>query len=42
MLWFKTSGSKPAENEQVLIHDGGRNRREIGRITWRKNPATAT
>ena len=31
MPWFKASEWKPAEGEQVLIHDGARERVEFGR-----------
>lgn len=31
MPWFRTSESKPAENERVLIHDSGNNRMGTGR-----------
>jgi hypothetical protein len=31
MPWFKTSDTQPAENELVLLHDGGRERIEPGR-----------
>jgi hypothetical protein len=31
MPWFEASESKPADGEQVLIHDGGSNRILTGR-----------
>ena len=31
MPWFRVSDAKPAEGEQVLIHDGARERVECGR-----------
>ena len=31
MPWFKVNDAMPAEGEQILIHDGGRNRVLAGR-----------